>query len=1098
MTDSLEEYWIMKKTRWFSVLMALVLFVSALMPAAVAGDSEPAEEPAAEQAQQSVTSAEEATVPAEPEAIIAEQSEPAPAEEEITVIPPAEEEAPVADEEPEEPAQEDPVQEEPESPVEQLELSEEMDQEAGILPEENREEVPEVQPESGEELPEEQAVPSAEEADQPAAFEKGYVLIRKQTAAYRNPDKKNVLGTFTADSVAWAVRTTANEDPAKVWLKITFDTEDARKTGTPLFVGYIQQAAVTVLTEEEAGQLSLRLQADPETREENAHGIPVAGFELKQSAGGETAAPADSKKEEKPGKLAANDGSAGDPEETELKVSVTSVIKKGIGTQVTLAANVAGRDESKEIELCWEVSKDNGATWSPAAEDAEFTVAGNGAKLVFTIADRFYDTYRIRCKVRYQESAGEEPAPWVTGNEATFVQPFAATVSVSPAKAAIGEKVTYTVVPGTTGNLTYQWQLSTNNGKTWKNMKNKTGKTITRTIKDFEYGYRYRCLVTKTNSKGVSAQINSAVGYAKRKYTVKVTCSDLAPGLGTIITMDAAVSGAKGTLSYQWQCSADNGKTWTAATNSGNKTATMKVKIQAANFGMQYRCLVKASTSGQVNSYAMTVTQPHTPVIAYQGAAAAGIGEWLEMKAETDQQGTLQYIWQVSTDQGATWANLTDDETVMNSRGAVLSVQIDPDGLRYTYQYRCVVSVDGKKVVSGLLGMKKPLSVSVDPSPAAVGIGATETLTAVVGNEFIGTEYRWQISTDQGQTWSAYGSDTASDTVSVTVEEEQAEKAYSDYRIRCLVTAAKGGRTVTVNTDAVPFARPYTVAVTANPADQKAGIGKKVRFTAAAEGVNGESYQWQYSTDKGKTWTDLQDKTAQALYVQVTETFNYDTYRYRCRVTDPVKGAVYSDGKASVKRPYSVTLSESSAVLSEGATKAFTVKASGTVQYEWQYSENGGDTWTVASGDTGYKTKSITLKADTAHYQRLYRCKLTVSSVSTYSPLLYIDPVSAQYYTFKEHGQYWDVSAYSGSSSSIKIPAGHQGRKVVRIDVNTFKGNVKLKKAVIPKSVTAIGASAFEGCTALATVVLSDNVKAIGKAAFKNCSSLTNMEISNK
>ena len=121
-----------------------------------------------------------------------------------------------------------------------------------------------------------------------------------------------------------------------------------------------------------------------------------------------------------------------------------------------------------------------------------------------------------------------------------------------------------------------------------------------------------------------------------------------------------------------------------------------------------------------------------------------------------------------------------------------------------------------------------------------------------------------------------------------------------------------------------------------------------------------------------------------------------------------------------------------------------------------------------------------------------------MNSVSTYSALLYIDPVSAQYYTFKEHGQYWDVSANSGSSSSIKIPAGHQGRKVVRIDVNTFKGNVKLKKAVIPKSVTAIGASAFEGCTALATVVLSDNVKAIGKAAFKNCSSLTNMEISNK
>ena len=1089
----------MKKTRLISALLALLLMLSILAPGLVyAGDPDQADETAAGEALQEPAGTEEETVSAEQEPVIVITEEPETAAPAKTQEEPetAKQEEPAAGNEPASAEDNDPLPEEPaaqeeapEQPAGQEEKAETTDAETPDEPDAVPEEIPEN-------AQAEEPVPGTEPEDvpenQPEHFDSGYVLIRKQTVVYENANTQSARGTFLADGIVWAVRSVENEDPLKAWLKISFDTEEARKAGNYPLSGYVQEAYAIPLTAEGTNRLLLQLEADPQTRTAGSRKLPAADFWAKKEAEESAAVQQKENSGEKPGRLAANnDGESVGA----LAVSIPATIKKGIGTAVTLTASVSGQDVNQETELSWELSTDAGATWNTIAGAGDgFTVSDNGKKLAFTLTDLFYDHNRIRCKVR-GEAAGED---WIISNETAFVRPFTAKVTVSPAKAAIGTKVTYTVTPSTTGNLTYQWQLSTNKGQTWKNMKNQTGKTLSRTVKDFEYDYRYRCLVTKTNSKGVTAQIDSNICYAKKKYTVKATCSDLMPGTGSIVTMNAAVSGASGTLTYQWQYSTDKGKTWTAATNSGNKTAEMNVKIRETTFGTYYRCLVKASSSGEVNSNSFVITQPHTPVIDYQNEYSAGIGEWLEMNAVTDKEGALQYVWQVSTDKGTTWTSLTDDGTVAGSRDAVLAVQVDPDGNRYTYQYRCRVAVDGKIVYSNALTIRKPISVSVSPASAAVGIGSAETLTAVVGSGFTGSVFRWQISDDNGQTWTDYGTDTASGTVSVSVPEELAEQYYSSYRIRCLVTAGNGQRTVTVNTGTVPFEQPYTVAVAATPKDQKAGIGKKVRFVATADGASDETYQWQCSTDKGATWSDLQDKTGNTLDVQVTaENFDYDTFRYRCKVMDPGKGTVYSDGKACIKRPYTVKLSAASAVLAEGNTQTFTVTVSGSVQYEWQYSTNAGGSWTAATGDSGYKTKTITLKGDEAHFQRLYRCKVTVNSVSTYSATVYVDPLAAQYYTFKPHGLYWDVAEYTGTSATLKVPAGYHGRKVVRIDNETFKGKTKIKKVTIPKSVTAIGASAFEDCTALTTVILSDNVKAIGKAVFKNCKNLANMEIRN-
>jgi hypothetical protein len=266
-----------------------------------------------------------------------------------------------------------------------------------------------------------------------------------------------------------------------------------------------------------------------------------------------------------------------------------------------------------------------------------------------------------------------------------------------------------------------------------------------------------------------------------------------------------------------------------------------------------------------------------------------------------------------------------------------------------------------------------------------------------------------------------------------------------------------------------------------------------VKFTASASGLSSPKYQWQVSKDKGKTWSDMSGKTSATLSVKVPEKdFDYDTFRYRVRITDKKYGSVYSDGKACIKRPFSIKLNKTSAVLAAGKTTKFTVTVSGSATYLWQYSTDGGITWKTASKDTGYKTKTITLKGDDTHYQRLYRCKVTVSKKAAYSQSVYVDPDTAKNFSFKVNAKACDITGYKGTGTTVKVPVGYHGKKVTRIAKNAFKGKA-IKKVELPKCVTEIGDYAFDGCASLTTVTLYNTVKKIGKGAFRNCVKLTTM-----
>ena len=76
------------------------------------------------------------------------------------------------------------------------------------------------------------------------------------------------------------------------------------------------------------------------------------------------------------------------------------------------------------------------------------------------------------------------------------------------------------------------------------------------------------------------------------------------------------------------------------------------------------------------------------------------------------------------------------------------------------------------------------------------------------------------------------------------------------------------------------------------------------------------------------------------------------------------------------------------------------------------------------------------------------------------------------------------------SNGEVIIPEGIQ-----RIEKGTFQGNEKVKRIIMPNSITFIGSRAFADCPNLEEVVFSENLQVLGQNAFRNCTKLSSADI---
>ena len=212
------------------------------------------------------------------------------------------------------------------------------------------------------------------------------------------------------------------------------------------------------------------------------------------------------------------------------------------------------------------------------------------------------------------------------------------------------------------------------------------------------------------------------------------------------------------------------------------------------------------------------------------------------------------------------------------SGGTTATVKVEALKWRSGYQYRCIVTGKTGKILTSeaaTLQVTEGIQITGQPKDQTLGEGETASFTVAVKGKVQG--YQWQASTDGGKTWR---NTEMSGGTTVTVKVE-ALKWRSGYQYRCTVTG-KSGKILT--SEAATLQVTEGIQITGQPKDQTLGEGETASFTVAVKGKV-QGYQWQASTDGGKTWRNTEMSGGTTVTVKVEALKWRSGYQYRCTVT---------------------------------------------------------------------------------------------------------------------------------------------------------------------------------------------------------------------
>ena len=345
---------------------------------------------------------------------------------------------------------------------------------------------------------------------------------------------------------------------------------------------------------------------------------------------------------------------------------------------------------------------------------------------------------------------------------------------------------------------------------------------------------------------------------------------------GATVKFTVAATGTD--LTYQWQ-SSSNGTTWKNCSSTSATTATFSFTSKTSHNGNYYRCVITDGAGNVVYTNAVRLyvlgvkTQPKTQTVK------AGATIKFTVKAT----GTgLKYQWQSSSD-GKTWKNCSSTSATKATFSFTSKTSHNGN------YYRCKITDSAGNVVYTSSVRAYVLGVKTQPKTQKVKAGATIKFTVKATGT--GLKYQWQSSSD-GKTWKNCSSTSAKKaTFSFT-----AKTSHDGNYYRCKVTDAKGN---VVYTSSV---RAYVLGIEEQPVKKTVTKGKTAKFSVEATG-HSLKYQWQVSTDGGKTFKNCSSSSAKKATFSFTTKTSHNGNYYRCKITDSAGNVIYtSKVKLTVKK----------------------------------------------------------------------------------------------------------------------------------------------------------------------------------------------------
>ena len=317
---------------------------------------------------------------------------------------------------------------------------------------------------------------------------------------------------------------------------------------------------------------------------------------------------------------------------------------------------------------------------------------------------------------------------------------------------------------------------------------------------------------------------------------------------------------------------------------------------------------------------------------------------------------------------GTVYGDVTLDESLTINQGETLTI---PEG----------VSLDsnGKLTNNGTIVNKGTLTGEVSGSGTVESVPQITTESLPGGT--VGTAYGQALAAD-GTTPISWSVTSGALPAGLTLS--------SDGKITGTPTTAGESKfTVTATNASGSASKAFTITVnyqpttiTTQPQNAAVTVGQPAAFTVAATGSN-LAYQWQQSTDGGKTWTDITGATGES-YTTAATTMNMNGCQYRCVVKGD-GGEAASNAATLTVNPVpvtGVTLDKNTLALftGESATLTATVAPENATDKTVTWTSDNEKIATVADGKvTAVASGTANITVTTTDGSKTATCAVTVA-----------------------------------------------------------------------------------------------------------------------
>ena len=553
----------------------------------------------------------------------------------------------------------------------------------------------------------------------------------------------------------------------------------------------------------------------------------------------------------------------------------------------------------------------------------------------------------------------------------------------------------------------FQWQMSNDGGNTWTDAVNNSNFDGAQTdeLKIANVAgmnnYRFRLKAANGTCEEIS---NAATVTVQGPITISGQMSDqtVCSSEATSITVQAS-AGMAGTLAYQWQTTQNGGLTWTniiPSTGGGIYTNFTSKTLNISNVaGLYNHCYRVKLTTTECDAFysqdaCLNVMGPVAFTAQPENVATCASGNatfvaTAENQSEDDNS-EIFYQWQVSNDQGVTWANLTDGPETSGSETDKLTISevAGKDGNRYrllAWTSNCdpIISQPANlQIGESLTFTAQPQSGEFCPAGQACFSAALSSLP---------TGYQWQLKSPGLNQWQNVSNNfifSGAQSAQLCINNPLSLAGAS---LRVLVGSDCGELVsepalLEINDQLDIVGQPENVTICHGDA---AHFEAKLKRECSYNGVvftweattNGDNFEEvANSYDDTYILASLISEGKVTLDVPADETANGTGYRLK--ITTPTQTIFTETARLTVEGPVSFTQQPESLAVCAGSdatilANAITENGQGGIVYQWEVTADG-QVWEAIAGDNVFsETTSNALKISNVSETnyRSFRCK---------------------------------------------------------------------------------------------------------------------------